>query len=46
MRLYDVEMSAQANISDQGEVDDDVPVFDRSNFGKRVKNEGFQGFKV
>jgi replicative DNA helicase len=46
MRLYDVEMSAQANISDQGEIDDDVPVFDRGNFGKRIKTEGFKGFKA
>jgi archaellum biogenesis ATPase FlaH len=44
MRLYNVEMSAQANISDAGT--DDGPVFDKSDFGKRIHNEkSFEGFK-
>jgi replicative DNA helicase len=48
MRLYDVEMSAQANISQQGttSVDIDVPMFDQSSFGKRMKQTNFEGFKV
>jgi len=44
MRLYNVEMSAQANISDAGT--DDGPVFDNSDFGKRIhREETFEGFK-
>ena len=43
MKLYDVEVSAQQNISDSGQ--DDKPVFDKSDFGKRVSQEGFTGFK-
>ena len=44
MRLYNVEMSAQANISDAGT--DDGPVFDKSDFGKRIHSEkSFEGFK-
>lgn len=46
MRLYDVEASAQVNISQQGMVDDDVPLFDQSKFGKRIKTESFDDFKV
>jgi hypothetical protein len=46
MRLYDVEMSAQANISEQGTVDNDMPMFDQSKFGKRMKETNFEGFKV
>jgi replicative DNA helicase len=46
MRLYDVEMSAQMNIAGQGTVDDDVPLFDQSKFGKRMKENNFEGFKV
>lgn len=46
MRLYDVEMSAQANISEQGTVDNDMPLFDQSKFGKRMKETNFEGFKV
>jgi replicative DNA helicase len=46
MRLYDVETSAQANISQQGITDDDVPLFDQSKFGKRIKTESFEDFKV
>jgi replicative DNA helicase len=43
MKLYDVEVSAQNNISDSGQ--DDKPVFDKSDFGKRVSAEEFTGFK-
>jgi replicative DNA helicase len=46
MRLYDVEMSAQANISEQGTTDDDVPLFEQSKFGARIKTENFEGWKV
>jgi len=46
MRLYDVEMSAQMNIAGQGTVDDDTPLFDQSKFGKRMKENNFEGFKV
>lgn len=41
--LYDVEDSAQENISDSGQDDiEDYPVFDKSNFGSRMRLEGFQ----
>lgn len=44
MKLYDVEASAQVGISDSGQ--DDGPVFDKSDFGKRAKAEGnFEGWK-
>ena len=43
MKLYDVEVSAQTNIADSGQ--DDKPVFDKSDFGKRVSSEEFTGFK-
>jgi replicative DNA helicase len=47
MRLYDAEQSAQTDLSDSGQVGDDKPLFDKSNFGKRVKNErNFSGLKV
>jgi hypothetical protein len=45
MRLYNVETSAQSNISQQG-ITDDVPLFDQSKFGKRIKTESFEDFKV
>ena len=41
MKLYDVEESAQKNISDAGQ--DDGPAFDKTSFGKRMKNAG-EGF--
>ena len=45
MKLYDVEASAQEGLSDAGK-DDDVPLFDKSAFGRRVKSENsFDGFK-
>jgi replicative DNA helicase len=40
MKLYDVEVSAQNNISDSGQ--DDTPVFDKSNIGKRPVTDGFK----
>jgi len=44
MKLYDVEASAQTGLSDSGQ--DDGPVFDKSDFGKRAKAEGsFDGWK-
>jgi hypothetical protein len=42
MKLYDVEESAQKNISDSGQ--DDGPVFDKTSFGQRMKQAG-DGFK-
>ncbi len=45
MKLYNVEVAAQENISDSGQ-DEDVPIFDKSAIGKRVKSEhSFEGFK-
>jgi archaellum biogenesis ATPase FlaH len=45
MKLYDVEASAQVGLADSGQ-GDDGPVFDKSDFGKRVNNEGkFDGWK-
>jgi replicative DNA helicase len=47
MKLYDAEESAQTNISDSGQVEDDRPVFDKSGFGKRMqKNRDFGNLKV
>jgi replicative DNA helicase len=43
MKLYNLESSAQENISESGQ--DDKPVFDKSDFGKRIKTEEFEGFK-
>lgn len=43
MKLFDVEVSAQTNIADAGQ--DDKPVFDKSEFGRRSNAEGFTGFK-
>ena len=44
MKLYDVEVSAQSGLADSGQ--DDGPVFDRSDFGKRIHSENeFSGFK-
>ena len=45
MKLYNVESSAQENISESGQDVDDGPVFDKSDFGKRVRTEEFEGFK-
>ena len=47
MKLYDAEESAQTNISDSGQIEDDRPVFDKSGFGKRMqKNRDFGNLKV
>lgn len=40
MKLYDVEESAQKDISDAGQVKDDGPMFDKSSFGTRMKQAG------
>jgi replicative DNA helicase len=46
MKLYDVEASAQTGLADAGQdKDDDTPMFDKSNFGRRQKAESFDGFK-
>jgi replicative DNA helicase len=46
MKLYDVEASAQTGLADAGqERDDETPMFDKSNFGRRQKAESFDGFK-
>jgi len=42
MKLYDVEDSAQSNIADSGQ--DSGPMFDKGEFGKRMKQAG-DGFK-
>ena len=47
MKLYDVAASAQEGLSDAGHVKDDKPLFDKSDFGSRMKESqrDFQGFK-
>lgn len=45
MKLYNVEPSAQNNISDSGQDKDDGPAFDKTSSGSRVKSETFDGFK-
>ena len=45
MKLYNLEGKAQDNISDSGQSKDTGPAFDKSDFGKRVKAEEFEGFK-
>jgi replicative DNA helicase len=46
MKLYDAEESAQTNISDSGQ-EDDAPIFDKSDFGKRMKSDrDFSKLKV
>lgn len=44
MKLYDVEQTAQTDILDSGQ--DDQPVFDKSDFGKRMKSHKYEGFKI
>ena len=47
MKLYDAEESAQTNISDSGQIEEDKPTFDKSSFGKRMqKNRDFGNLKV
>ena len=43
MKLYDVEDSAQQGLADSGQ--DDGPVFDKTNAGRRVSSEKFNEFK-
>lgn len=45
MKLYNVEVSAQQNISDSGQDRDDGPAFDKTSSGGRIKSETFDGFK-
>ena len=45
MKLFDVEASAQSNISDKGKQDKSKPAFDNSEIGKRLHTDGFDGFK-
>ena len=45
MRLYDVETSAQDNVSDSGQDKDDGPAFDKTQIGSRLRSESFEGFK-
>ena len=46
MKLYDVEESAQRDIADSGqEEEDDTPAFDKTTFGKRLGNNNFNDFK-
>lgn len=43
MRLYNVEASAQSNITDSGQ--DDGPAFDKGSFGKRIHSDNkYDGF--
>ncbi len=46
MKLYDVEESAQTGMTDVGKTDEDKPLFDKSGFGRRMKEEkkDFSGF--
>lgn len=47
MKLYDVEVSAQSGLADAGHKKDDGPMFDKSDFGKRLhtNESSFDGFK-
>jgi replicative DNA helicase len=44
MKLYNVEESAQEGLSDTGKNDEDVPLFDKSSFGQRMKQQRQQDF--
>jgi len=47
MKLYDCEQSAQNHIHDSGQpLEEDKPLFDKSDFGRRDKQRKFEGFKV
>ena len=42
-RFYDLEESAQQQLSERGHVDkDDTPAFDKSKFGSRLKSQGIK----
>jgi replicative DNA helicase len=43
MKLYNVESSAQENISESGQ--DSKPIPDKTDFDKRIKPDDFEGFK-
>jgi replicative DNA helicase len=45
MKLYDVEASAQEGLMDAGHKKEDVPIFDKSEFGQRARAESFDGWK-
>jgi hypothetical protein len=45
MKLYDCEQSAQNHLNDSGQ-EDDTPMFDKSDFGRRDKQRNFEGFKI
>lgn len=46
MKLYNVEASAQTNLADAGQTKNDTPLFDKSTFGKRARQESsFNDFK-
>ena len=42
MKLFNVEISAQSNISDSGQDKEDKPLFDQSSMGRRLQTEGFK----
>ena len=44
MKLYDVEQTAQDGLLDSGQ--EDEPVFDKSDFGKKMKSHKYDGFKI
>jgi replicative DNA helicase len=46
MKLYDCEQSAQNHLTGSGQVEDDTPMFDKSDFGRRDKQRNFEGFKI
>ena len=47
MKLYDLSQSAQENIADSGQIEEDIPKFDKSKFGQRMFEEkDFGGIKV
>ena len=47
MKLYDLSQSAQENITDSGQIEEDIPKFDKSKFGQRMFEEkDFGGIKV
>jgi len=47
MKLYDCEQSAQNHIHDSGQpLEEDKPLFDKSDFGRRDKQRKFEVFKV
>ena len=43
MKLYDVENSAQSNITDSGQFNTSKPIFDH---GQKSEKKSFEGFKI